>query len=220
MASTWDFLGFAIEADWVEAWATVAGAVSTAGTLIYAAAGLAQERKTRRTDMARIEKERQATQDLQARTVVVHDRSICSPDDPRNPYLVAKVGNYGTSAVTGLACVLMYVDGGRRHTAGEILTFPVLKPGDVKHLTWPLSGAIALKWISGSHIEYESLRFDVEATFSDSQGARWTTDSDGITSPSSTYRQDKELRLEMAEKIRKENLAKLPDTSEIFRPES
>jgi hypothetical protein len=217
VASTWNFLGFAIEADWLEAWATVAGAVGTAGTLIYAVVGLARERKTRRAELARIEKEQHAAQESQARTVVVHSKSIRPTSDPKKPSLSAKVGNYGTSAVTGVACLLLYVDAGKREIAGEIIVHPVLKANEVEELTWPLSGAIDLKRISGEHLDFESQKFDVEVSFNDVHGARWTTDDAGVTKPYKLYLREKEERLEAAEKERKNNLSKLPDTTNVFR---
>lgn len=217
MASTWSFLGFAIEADWLEAWATVAGSVGTAGTLIYAAVGLAGERRTRRAELARIEKEQHAAQESQARTVVVHSRSIQHAGDPRKPYLSAKVGNYGASAVTAIACLLLYVDAGKRQAAGEIVTIPVLRAGEEQELKWPLAGAVDLKWISVNDQHIDAPRFDVEVSFNDAHGARWTTDDAGITRPSSVYLGEKEERLKAAEQKRKDDLSRLPDMVGLLR---
>jgi hypothetical protein len=217
VGSTWNFLGSAIEADWLEAWATVVGSVGTVGTLIYAAVGLARERSTRRAELARIEKEQHAAQESQARTVVVHSQSIQSASDPEKPYLSAKVGNYGTSAITGVACLLLYVDAGKRQTAGEIVTLPVLRAGQEQELKWPLSGAVDLKWISVKDLDADAQRFDVEVSFNDAYGARWTTDDAGITRPSPVYLGEKEERLKVAEQKRKENLSKLPDMVGLLR---
>ena len=164
-----------MSADWVEAWATVVAAIGTVGALIWQARALKVERKTRRSEIARLE-------GAQARTIVLHDTEaapvLLRQGSPvlEKPVVTATLGNYGDQPVTEVIASLRW----RNPAGGEVLTasnqsfVPVLTAGKTHKLIWFLDMSFEKGELvfPGEWEEFTAM-FDVEVTFNDVHGSRF-----------------------------------------------
>ncbi|MFF5079221.1 hypothetical protein ACFY36_19355 [Actinoplanes sp. NPDC000266] len=127
MASTWHFLGFAIEADWWEAWGTWIGGIGTVGALFYAGKGVRAEAGKRRQDLQQAKNDRRSAQEAQARTVVIHGPT--AKVSPVSVELKLKVGNYGHSPITHVKGVMTHRHTGKFVGDDKFASCPALPSG-------------------------------------------------------------------------------------------
>jgi hypothetical protein len=110
VTTTWHFLGYAFEADWVEAWVTAIAAAGTLGTLWYAARGLARERRPGRRRSAGPRQEQRQAQAAQARTVVDHQPGGSGSQFQFWSRVEFQVVNYGPGPITSIAARISWDD--------------------------------------------------------------------------------------------------------------
>jgi len=174
MASTWHIAGLALEADWVEAWGTWVGGLGTAGTLAYALVALRRESDRRRQDVTRVDDAERKTQDLQARTVVLHSAECGGFRDQQINFYKVTMGNYGQYPITHIVAVMKH-----RDTGHELVSYnggpdpvPVIEANSVRTLDWKFP-LVAIPWPEhASQLELPDL-FEVRVCFTDVYGIRW-----------------------------------------------
>ncbi|MBG0560716.1 hypothetical protein [Actinoplanes aureus] len=176
----------ATNADWIEAWATVAAAIGTIGAFIWQGRALRNERETRRQEVQRLEHEQLTSLESQARTIVVHEVDIqvdktksSSPlADPK--YLVTNfvcsVENFGTLPILAVSARLLrestVPDDG--FDAPVTKRFPVIKGGDKERLNWLHIGLSLTRFTPGAQSKLEAkCQVKLEVRFVDVHGHHW-----------------------------------------------
>ena len=178
MTSSQHLASFAAEqaaapADWLEAWATVVGAIGTVGALLYAAIGLARERRTRQQDVARLEADQREAQEMQARTVVLHDPGCDGGQGIAISTYHANLGNYGMFPITNVVGTLIHRESRTEVTYGNGGPSPVsvLQNGKRHTLMWELKRH-SIPWPKGLQSHELPTLFKVDVQFTDVRGIR------------------------------------------------
>lgn len=177
------------KADWIEAWATVAAAVGAFLAFGWQAWALDRERKARKSDVARLDRERRDTETAQARTVALHD-PVYDRDPERDDldrYSIT-VGNYGSDPITNIVGTLFYYPdrGHRTKVTGSWGSAPsrtVVPPGQGLPISWTLPTAdFDDADVFGEEHTLEFFR--AEIIFTDTRGKRWQLSSGDTVQPS------------------------------------
>ncbi|MEU7609393.1 hypothetical protein [Micromonospora sp. NPDC049204] len=137
MLLTLDIAGFAIEADWVEACATVAAAFGTIGAFFWQARALAEERETRRDEIERLEADQHDTQAAQAAAVVLHSPAIGGADGLGILKFNVTVENFGSAPIIN-AKIHLQLLGWPTEKVSEWHLLTVLPGGNSERVSWDL----------------------------------------------------------------------------------
>jgi hypothetical protein len=164
----------ASRADWLEAWATTVGAAGTVGALLYAAVGLARERRTRQQEITRLESEQRGTHEMEARTVVLHDPGCDGTQWIAISAYKVTLGNYGKYPITNVVGELIVRDSKLSVVYGNGGPVPisVLQASQQQTLMWELQRH-GVAWPKEMQPHELPSLFKVEVQFTDVHGIRW-----------------------------------------------
>ncbi|MDG4795389.1 hypothetical protein [Micromonospora sp. WMMD1082] len=159
-------------ADWLAAWAGLLAAVGTVGTFVWQARALSRERETRREEVKRLEADQRDAQDAQARTIVLHNPGCGGNQRVSVRDYGVTLGNYGVHPITNIRTTLTHRETQQDLTAGGPQPLPVLKAGDMQHLSWKVDGYNVVWPPDLDHHDLPNL-FHCEVAFTDVNGVRW-----------------------------------------------
>jgi hypothetical protein len=182
VASTWHFLGFAVEADWVEAWGTWIGGSGTVGALFYAVKALRAEARNRQADIRQARQERRHAEDARARTVLFYDRS--AEVRPGHPLRIeVTVGNFGNSPITNVQGALTHRYTNRRVGNDTFASTLAIVAGGKEGLWWDVpADALGNKPPSSNPTSLTGV-LKVEMLWTDVDGIRWVLELDSGQQP-------------------------------------
>ncbi|MEU5791443.1 hypothetical protein ABZ754_27430 [Micromonospora purpureochromogenes] len=164
----------ATAADWVGAGAAVVAAAGTVGTLVWQARALAQERETRRQEIARIEANQISDQEARARTIRLFDKRIIQSEVGLKS-LAVTIANHGVDPITSISATAFHHwdESNSEAFSTSISSLPILPPGVEKSLSFPLADFPHLDpWKTRDAVLLYSIR--VQANFCDLNGSIFT----------------------------------------------
>ncbi|MFI7547219.1 hypothetical protein [Actinoplanes sp. NPDC049599] len=194
VTSTWHIAGLVLEADWVEAWATAAGAVGAVGAFTWQARALAHERKTRREEVRRLAQDQKDMLSAQARLVVLDDPHV-SAGEIRVPvtnnvieygtYQVV-IRNFGELPVYNLHSSIVYIpeDESVMHKGKGAVWLKILPGKGESIISFDIKENFPdVKLPEGTSWKDLGRRFLIDVTFVDVHGMNWRITEDNSVRP-------------------------------------
>jgi hypothetical protein len=190
VTSTWHIGEYAIEADWLEAWATVVGAFGALGAFTWQARALAHERQIRREEVQRLEQEQEEYRAARARSIVLGHPYIASDDTGTSSasdvggkvVLQVELSNCGDTPIYNAIASVHFNNGSSwRYKTGErVYVTKVLFGGDSVLMEWDITETFPKAvFPEGKSREELSQHFTTSASFRDVNGRKWRLDKDG-----------------------------------------
>lgn len=137
--------------------------------------GLSRECKTRRTEIKRLDGAQGVEQDMQARTVVLHDPGCGGLQWVSIGEYNVTLGNYGRYPITHIVGLLTHRTTRLQvgYGNGGPAPLPVLEAGKRHTLHWDLSGHTVV-WPKQAQSQELPDLFTAEVRFTDVHGIRWS----------------------------------------------